>query len=330
MSKIVTLLFVACLFIFLLYHNVFATNDYPLIDKTYRIAVANTPLSSPIFIAKERQLFEHFGLDVELIVLNGGVKCFEHLMADKADFATSSETVVMFNSFFHNNFVVLASFVESDNDLKLLSLTPNQYQDINAFVGAKVGMIKGSASEFFIDHILMLNRKDAKYIERVYLSADELVPALLAKEVDIISAWEPLGYQLSEAVEHKTQVLSTKGLYALSFNLITHKATNAVDDEARVRLLLALDKAIDLMGDHPQQFQTEISQILNVPKSQINYSWEDYIFRLSLGNALVSNLQTQAYWAMENRLVPMGAQVDLRTVIHAKALEDMNLQRSGW
>jgi ABC-type nitrate/sulfonate/bicarbonate transport system substrate-binding protein len=330
MIRITTLLIGIFLMVLLLYHNVFATSGYSKIEKTYRIAVSNTPLSAPIFIAKQQGYFEEFGLDIELIVLNGGVKCFEALMSGVAQFATSSETVVMFNSFFHDDFAVLASFATSDNDLKLLSLTPEKHQDIDSFGRAKVGMVKGSASEFFIDNILMLHRKKMAFIERVYLKNHELIPALLAGEVDIISAWEPLGYHLSQAVIEPTRVLSTKGLYDLSFNLVAKKSINSQDDEARVRLLLALDKAIDLIAEHPNQIQFELSRLLDVPESQLQYSWRDYVFRLSLGNALVSNLQAQAQWAIENRLVPMNAQVDIRTIIDSSALETMNQQRSEW
>jgi ABC-type nitrate/sulfonate/bicarbonate transport system substrate-binding protein len=330
MTRIVSLLIGIFLMVLLLYHNVFATSGYSKIEKTYRIAVSNTPLSAPIFIAKQQGYFEEFGLDIELIVLNGGVKCFEALMSGVAQFATSSETVVMFNSFFHDDFAVLASFVKSDNDLKLLSLTSEKYQDINAFEHAKVGMVKASASEFFIDNILMLNRKEMTFIERVYLKNYELVPALLAGDVDIISAWEPLGYHLSQAVAEPTRVLSTKGLYDLSFNLVAKKSIDPQDDEARVRLLLALDKAIDSIAENPKQIQFELSKLLDVPESQLQYSWRDYVFRLSLGNALFSNLQSQAFWAIENHLVPMNSQIDVRTVIDSSALEKMNQQRSGW
>jgi ABC-type nitrate/sulfonate/bicarbonate transport system substrate-binding protein len=330
MIRIATLLIGIFLMVLALYHNVFATGGYSKIEKTYRIAVSNTPLSAPIFIAKQQGYFEEFGLDIELIVLNGGVKCFEALMAGDAQFATSSETVVMFNSFFYDDFVVLASFVKSDNDLKLLSLTPDKHQDINTFDRAKVGMVKGSASEFFIDNILMLHRKEMTFIERVYLKNNELIPALLAGELDIISAWEPLGYHLSQAVTEPTRVLSTKGLYNLSFNLVAKKSANSQDDDARVRLLLALDKAIDLIVEHPKEVQFGLSRLLDVSESQLQYSWNDYVFRLSLGNALVSNLQTQAQWAIENRLVPIDAQVDIRTIIDPSALEEMNQQRSEW
>jgi ABC-type nitrate/sulfonate/bicarbonate transport system substrate-binding protein len=313
-----------------IYKSVFASASLPVIPHTYRIAVSSTPLSAPFFVAEQQGLFKKFGLNIELQLLNGGVKCFEQMIAGDAEFATASETVVMFNSFFRDDFTVLASFVESDNDLKLLSLTPEKYPNIANLQGARVGMITGSASEFFIDNTLILHSKNLAFIDRVYLEASELVPALLAGNVDIISAWEPLGYQVSQLASGPIQVLSTKGLYSLSFNLITKKNLAQKDPEVNVRILLALTEAIDLINAAPEQYQQDVSQLLKVPQSQLSYSWRDYVFRLSLGNSLVSNLQTQAQWALENRLVPADVTVDFRQVIDTQAFEEMSARRSQW
>jgi ABC-type nitrate/sulfonate/bicarbonate transport system substrate-binding protein len=313
-----------------IYKSVFATANFPIIPHTYRIAVSSTPLSAPFFVAEQQGLFKKFGLNIELQLLNGGVKCFEQMIAGDAEFATASETVVMFNSFFRDDFTVLTSFVESDNDVKLLSLNPDKYPNIANLKGARVGMIKSSASEFFIDNTLILHSKSLDFIDRVYMEASELVPALLAGKVDIISAWEPLGYQVSQLATGPIQVLSTKGLYSLSFNLITKKNLAKKNAEANARILQALSEAIDLINAAPEQYQQDVSQLLQVSQSELSYSWRDYVFRLSLGNSLVSNLQTQARWALQNRLVPGDVTVDFRNVIHTQAFEDMSRQRSLW
>ena len=193
------------------------------VDKTtIKIAVSTTPLSSPLFIAEKQGMFKKYGLNVELVPTAGGVKSFELLTSQIVDFATASETVVMFNSFFKDDFTVLASFVESDNDLKLLSLDPEKYKDFNNFEHARIGLIKNSASEFFLDSLLiMFDRKHIPH-SRVYLSPDELIPALVSNKVDIISAWAPIDYKLYKITEKNNQIISSKGLYNLSFVLASH------------------------------------------------------------------------------------------------------------
>ncbi|UJF21867.1 ABC transporter substrate-binding protein [Shewanella sp. OMA3-2] len=285
-----------------------------------KIAVSNTPLSTPLFVAQEKGFFKQHGLHVELIKHEGGVKCFEALIAQQVDFATSSETVVMFNSFYRSDFSILASFVESDNDVKLISLSAKKYHNLANLKNTKVGIIKGSASEFFFDSLLMLHHQQDLPIERVYLSPKELIPALESGEVDAISAWEPFGYQILQKTNSANQVMSTKGLYDLSFNLLGLKE-NQVSLKKRQSLLKALNDAIDFISENPAESQLIASQTLDIDLQELRYLWKDYSFRVSLSNALVSNMQSQAQWAIDNRLALENNRIDIRMIIDKQLFE---------
>lgn len=293
------------------------------------IAVSNTPLSAPFFIAEKMGFFADNNLNVELVRLDGGVKCFNALINQQVDFATASETVVMFNSFERTDFSVIASFVESDNDVKLLSLTPDKYRQLNHIANVRIGIVKGSASEFFLDSLLIMYNKAHLPIERIYLPQDQLIPALLNNKVDIISAWEPLGYMLSEHISQKPEIINSRGLYHLSFNLIGLKNTS-VNKNRKLALLKAINDATVYIHTHPKQAQMILSQALNITPSQLQYSWDDYTFRLSLSNALFSNIQTQSQWAIDTQLVPKENQVDFRQVFDRQLLETFNNQEAGW
>ncbi|WP_164839168.1 ABC transporter substrate-binding protein [Shewanella livingstonensis] len=294
-----------------------------------KIAVSNTPLSAPFFIAQQQGYFKANGLNVELVRFDSGVKCFEALKSKQVDLATASETVVMFNSFKQTNFSVLASFVESDNDLKLLSLTPQKYQQLDNLAHARVGIVKGSASEFFFDSLLIMYNKTQQPIERIYLHSDQLIPALLNNEVDIISAWEPLSYLLTQQIALNTKVINSRGLYHLSFNLIELTETTLSTSE-KLALLKSINDATDYIHVQPDLAQAKISSVLNIDLSQLNYSWNDYTFRLSLSNALFSNVQTQSQWAIDNQLVSEESRADFRQIFDRKLLETFMGLEAGW
>ncbi|WP_175405866.1 MULTISPECIES: ABC transporter substrate-binding protein [Shewanella] len=294
-----------------------------------KIAVSGTPLSSPFFIAQQQGYFEKNGLNVELVRFDSGVKCFDALKNKQVDLATASETVVMFNSFKQANFTVLASFVESDNDLKLLSLTPQKYHQLDNLAHARVGIVKSSASEFFFDSLLIMYNKTQQPIERVYLPAEQLIPALLNHQVDMISAWEPFGYLLTQQISSNPQVINSRGLHHLSFNLLELKDTSLTTTE-KLAILKAINDATDYIHSHSKLAQGIISNTLLIEPSQLHYSWDDYTFRLSLSNALFSNIQTQSQWAIDNQLVAEQNSLDFRQVFDRQLLEKfMNLE-AGW
>ncbi|KLN63441.1 MULTISPECIES: ABC transporter substrate-binding protein [Vibrio] len=280
-----------------------------------KIGVSLTPLSSPFLIAEQLGLFKHFDLDVTLYPCSSGVACTQLMLDRSVDYATASESVVMFQSFARDDVSLLVSFVESDNDLKLLTLNPVNIQNVSDLDGKRVGIVKGTASEFYFDSVLISNSAQQIEIEKIYLQPHELVPALLSYRVEAISAWEPMGFEADLLSVAEVSNLGNKGVYQLSYNLITRAPYLEFVGDEPVRLLRALDMAIEWINNNPDRALSIIAQRLDIPLSQVEWSWDDYLFRLSLGNSLLSNLQLQSRWAIENGLVA-NSPPDFREVFY--------------
>ena len=131
-------------------------------DTKIRVGVSLTPLASPFLIA-DLGLFDDYDLDVTLYPCASGIACTQLMLNRDVEYATASESVVMFQSFERKDLALLVSFVESDNDLKLLTLNPSEIGDVGALQGKRVGGVKGSASEFYFDSVRIL------FIERRFL-----------------------------------------------------------------------------------------------------------------------------------------------------------------
>ncbi|ABV38381.1 conserved hypothetical protein [Shewanella sediminis HAW-EB3] len=287
-----------------------------------KIAMSTTPLSSPLIIAQELSLFDKHKVHVELLPVRGGHRSFTMMSNGEVDLATSSESVVMFNSFLRTDFSVLASFVESDNDLKLITLKSSSITEAKLLQGKNVGMVESSASEFFIyAYMILTGNKEVKF-NRVFMDASELGPALLSGRVDAISIWEPLGYQLNKEYGDQISQFQTRGIYNLSFNLIAKKATLENSLNSYVRILAAIDEAQNYIAENPKRSKSIVSDFLHIPVTELEWGWTDYLFRLSLSNVLLSNLQTQARWAIATgSVVDTKGMPDFRQLIDTRALE---------
>jgi len=291
-----------------------------------KIGVSLTPLSSPFLIAEQLGIFKEFNLDVTLYPCSSGAACTELMIERNVDYATASESVVMFQSFERDDLSLLASFVESDNDLKLLTLVPFKIGGVKDLAGRRVGVVKGTASEFYLDSVLISNNVEKQLIEKVYMQPHELVPALLSYRVEAISAWEPMGFQADLLSVAEVTNLGVKGIYQLSFNLISRSPYLEFVGDEPVRLLQALDMAIEWINTNPDEALKMIASRLDIPHNQVEWSWEDYLFRLSLGNSLLSNLQLQARWAIANELVSADPP-DFRQVFYNYPYQQLIAQR---
>ncbi|MFV7783198.1 ABC transporter substrate-binding protein [Shewanella marisflavi] len=286
----------------------------------FKIATSTTPLSAPLIIARELELFKPYNLDIELIPLRGGHLCFQAMIQGVADLATSSETVIMFNGFERNDFRLLASFVESDNDLKLLTLNDGHPMSMTQFQHKKIGMVKASASEFFADAFLIISGHQQQEFEKVFMSPQALGPALLSGEVDAISVWEPFAYQLIKEHDDKIYQYPGKGIYNLSFNLVATENNAKLNQNQHANILKALKSAQHFINQHPQRAKQIISDYLDMPLPELEWAWNDYIFRLSLNNSLLSNLHAQARWAIASGAVEAKNTPDYRLLLDDSAL----------
>ncbi|MBB1441146.1 hypothetical protein H5202_21380 [Shewanella sp. SG41-4] len=134
---------------------------------------------------------------------------------------------------------------------------------------------------------------------------------------------------LTQKVPSNTNVISSRGLYHLSFNLIELKETRLSTTE-KLALLKSINDATDYIHTHPDLAQEQISHALNIDPSQLSYSWNDYTFRLSLSNALFSNIQTQSQWAIDSQLVSEQDSVDFRQILDRKLFEQFVSLEAGW
>lgn len=314
--------------IVLLFSKYFGPLLSPEYDKAtpIMIGVSQTPLSAPFIVADKLNLFETKGLNVEIVPCTSGVACAEDLLESKTDYATASETVVMFQSFENPGTRLLASFVESDNDVKLLSLRPLKINRISDLEGRRVGIVKASASEFYFDSLLIAENLLDMPVERIYLNPSELVPALLSFQVDAISTWEPYGYLTNLRSTQEVVNLGFKGIYQLTFNLISHTNPSEEQDMEAKKILEVLNEANHWIHQNPEHAMSLLAEVLNVQVHQIRWSWEDYVFRLSIGNSLLTNLQLQSRWAIERGLTH-DRTPDFRQIIDRRPLEALKRQK---
>lgn len=312
-----------------LYLLIVMGNPKPVFSAPLTIAVSSTPLSSPFILADKYGLFKKQGLEVQIKLYHGGHRCFEALVSGEVDLATSSESVAMYNAFKRNDFSLIATFVTSDNDVKLTARRHTGIESLEDVAGHRVGMIKASASEYFFHSALMLHGVEPSGIIPVYLPPEQLGPALQNNEVDMVSLWEPYANQVAQSLKDEGFQLATKGLYRLSFNLMAKRDDVQAKHSVHTALLKALEDAIELIHNQPDEARAVVSDYLKIPTSEIDSYWPDYHFHLTLDKTLQLDLLSQAHWAISSGYVEQSVAPDFRDFIDDTALNALHGQMGG-
>jgi len=265
------------------------------------IAVSKTPLSTPFYVAKFINAFDDTCVSVDYSEVMGGQVAFEKVMNGEADFGTSSDSVIAFQSLATHSFVTHAMFVQSDNDVKLITRSSDKIKSAIDLKGKKVGVTKGTASEYLLSTLLAIEGLTMEDVELYHYSPDQLIQAFSNDEVDAIVPWEPFAFQASQLFDNKIKIHDTKSLSTLSFNLISQTADSQLVEKAKC-VIQGLHTAINFIASHPKESKKIVIDELSLAPEFIDWVWPDYIFKLGLNQSLILNIKYQAIWAVETQM----------------------------
>jgi ABC-type nitrate/sulfonate/bicarbonate transport system substrate-binding protein len=265
------------------------------------IAVSKTPLSTPFYIAKSIKSFDDTCVDVEYAEVMGGQIAFEKVINGEADFGTSSDSVIAFKSLSEQSFVTHAMFVQSDNDVKLITRSSDKIKSVIELKGKKIGVTKGTASEYLLSTLLAIEGLTMEHVALDHYKPDELFQAFSNGEVDAIVSWEPFVFEVLQLFDSKIKIHDTKSLSTLSFNLISQTADNQLVEKAKC-VIQGLQTAINYIVSHPKESKRIVIDELKLDPAFIEWVWPDYIFKLGLNQSLILNINSQAKWAVETQM----------------------------
>src|SRR5882724_3119361 len=189
------------------------------------LAVARATMSLPFYIADSQGYFAAEGVNVRTQECTAGQHCLKLLFEGKAQLATAADIPVVFNSFERNDYAILATFVSSSRDVKLVTRKSAGITQAKQLEGKRVAVVKGTSAHYFLDSSLILNDVDVKKVTVVSLQPDQMVAALERQEVDAVAIWEPFAYLAMKALGADGTIFPSPRIYTETFNLIAQRHT---------------------------------------------------------------------------------------------------------
>lgn len=262
-----------------------------------RLTISRTPLSLPFYVAMDQKLFEAEGLELEIQQVIGGYRAMRELLQGQADLATPSDAVIMFNSFDAPGFVILASFVGTRDDLKVIVGPDSGILSATDLPGKRVGTVKASASHYYLDTLAILNGVHPKQFELVELAPEAMEGALAEGRVDAVAIWHPFAFQALNNIPG-ARMLDDDRFYNFSFNLVA--TPQAVKDrrEEIVQLLAVLDRSIQFIHSSREKVKDVLYRHLDIDPDYGTWLLDHFSYRLELQQGLIVQLESEARWAI--------------------------------
>ena len=299
----------------------------PVIEKL-NLGAELSLLSAPIWIAEHHGYFKKQGLDVNIIEFHSGKASFMAMLNQQGvDLSTVAPTPIMFNSFKRHDFSIIATFVHSDDDVKVLARNDKGINNTKDLLGKKIATPAGTTGQFFVDAFLTFNEIPISQVEILDISPTNLPKALQEGVVDAIVIWEPHAYEAQQLMPGKTLRMPSKDIYMETFNFMAMNSFIKSHPEKLKKFLLAISNAIDFIDSHQLQAQQIVARKLALDNKVVSQLWPDYNYELSLNQELIMTLEVEARWAVREKLTDNDYIPNYSNYIYLPALEQIDPKR---
>jgi NitT/TauT family transport system substrate-binding protein len=264
------------------------------------LAVTPWPASAPLYIAYEQGYFRDEGLDVTLDSYISGHLGLAAVLSGKADLAAAADTPIARAVVDGEPLAVVATVSEIDRAIRIIARKDKGISAPDDLKGRKIGLVAGTAAEFFL-HIyltsLYLNPQD---VQIVNLATDQVVDALLSGEVDAVSTWSPHTLVLRDKLAGNALVLPDLSLYTMTWNIVATREFAKNNPQRIEKFMRAILRANRFIQEHTAEARAMMAQHIGTDSALYESEWQDYSFTAVLDQSLIFNLEDQARWMIRS------------------------------
>jgi sulfonate transport system substrate-binding protein len=284
------------------------------------VAVSRSPHSLPIFVALSEGLFEAEGLAVKAVEAPSGRRCLKLMAEGHADLGTAAETAIAFESLERTDFSIIATFSSTSSDVELVARRAAGIKAARDLIGKRVGVVKGTSAQYFLDNFLLNNDVDPKAVVQVAIQPEAALEALAAGQVDAVAVFQPFAYAAAHSPRVDGVVLSETGDYKQTFNLVAQNSFLKARRPDVERFLRAVHRANEFIRAQPRRAEAIFTSRLGAEPGFAQWSMQRTHTVLALDEALLRALQSQANWALREGYATGRKPADYRTLIDAAPL----------
>ena len=284
-------------------------------------------LTAAIWVAESRGYFDKEGLDVRIKTFDSGrLSLLAMLKGEGIDICTVAPTPIMFNSFERDDFAIIATFVYSYDDIKVIARKDKGIATARDLKGKKVGTPARTTGQFFLNAFLTDRGVPAKEVQAIDINPSDLPVALEKNDVDAIVIWEPHGYYAQELLGDKATRLPDLDIYKETFNFVVMKDYAATHPELLAKFLRATDAATTFIVENKEESRELVAENLDLDRKVTAAIWDDFVFEMSLDQTLIRTLEEEALWAIRSQLVDRPKIPNYLHYIHLRSLKAVKPQ----
>lgn len=307
-------------------------SEYGSTAEKIRIGVSRWEPAVLIHVAEHEELFDEYGLEVELIHYPFGIDAIIALEENEVDFAISSEFAITSTSFQFPDISIIATISEMIS----ITLVGRRDRGINSVAdlrGKRISMLRGIQGHFMLGRLLasegiMLEEIDMFEGEPgQQVTLDLALEDLITGKIDATALVEPY---CSTALQHLGENAFTADLQLGQpwYHVLSARREYANHNIEVVRKLLeALIAAEEFADENPLKAQYYLHEATGMSPASAGIIWSSCRFTVALPQTLLVTLDDQAAWALTNELFGATLLPDFSRRLFLEGLKSISPER---
>jgi NitT/TauT family transport system substrate-binding protein len=257
---------------------------------------------SLVFLAQELGLFKKHGIKVEIREFEAGKLAADALLKGDVDIATSAGFVFVSNVFKHRDLQIMGTVAKAES-IAMVARRDRNIHNSSDLRGKRIGVTRKSTGEYFLGVFLTLHGVALDEVSLVNMKPSMMQSALSSGEVDAVITWDPNVYRIKQQLGENAVSWSAQGGQDFNFLLLSTGEWLQGHPQLAANFLQALLQAESYMQNNPGKGVEFIGRRFKYDNDYTRYIWDRHDFRIAISQSMISSLEAQARWALQEGLV---------------------------
>ncbi len=293
-----------------------------------RLGFLADPLSSLLYIARERGMFKRHGLDVSFESYEGGAYAVRDLLAGQLDVAVATEFILVLQGLKRADLRGIGT-ISTANNIEVIARSDRGIEKPEDLKGKRAGVIKGTINEFLLNVFLSFNSIRPAEIQTVDLKPSETVTALSEGQIEAGCLHPPFSYAAKKKLASKAISWSAQGGQEYFFLMLAKDELIKARPRAITSLLEGLLEAETFLKEHHSQARDIVARALNLAPEAVTEGWSKIRFRVRLDQELLTLMEDEARWAIRNKLVDAEKIPNYFPLLYLEGLQNIKPEAVG-
>jgi len=290
-----------------------------------KITIAGGPTlsSAPLYVALDKGYFKREGLDVSYQPFPSGHIAVGAVKEGKVDFGLATEAPIMAEGMEGTRIWIIATISEAHKVVALVGRKDKGISTPNDLKGKRIGVVKGSNGEFFLDIFLTFNKISKKEVRPIPMVPDKAYDILIKGEVDAVVTWDFYKQRLQKELGTNGVVFYGRDIYRMTWNLMAMQDYVKRNPEVVKKVLRALIRGVASIRGESLEARKITANYFKMDEAVLNEIWDasDLSFGVTLSPTLLISMEDQARWAIRNKLTKRKTVPNFLNFIYFEGLE---------